>query len=180
MKIATDIDGVLIDIVPEMTRAARLVCGRAAEDLNWTLCTGGMTEAEIAKVNDFVLTRLDPRPYLEAIQILREWAREHELFYITARRSLQDAQQVSRLIQNKTRVIMDIHFPPGELIFTGDDKVEACCQAGVDLMVEDRLESAAAIDPLVPCYLIDRPWNRHGTYHRRVSSLRDVVKRVSA
>ena len=166
MRIGTDVNGVLVDMVSAMGQAAAALFHKTDEDLNWNLYNGGMTATEVSKANDMALTRLDPLPYGEALAVLQEWSQHHELVYITARRSMQDAGQINQLIRNKTYLMLYSWFPPGEVIFTGEQKAAACRAAGIDLMIEDRLESAMEIDPVVSCYLLDRPWNRHGDWPR--------------
>ncbi|WP_165981010.1 5' nucleotidase, NT5C type [Macrococcus lamae] len=90
-----------------------------------------------------------------AAPILREWAKQHELYYISARYDyLGD-------ITEQWFTSHDIPFHHIEL--TGShDKIEAARRLNVDFFLEDKLDNAIDINQTlnIPVILFDTPYNQ--------------------
>lgn len=77
--------------------------------------------------------------------------------------------------QGATRAWLARHgFEYDSLTFSRDKTV-----ARVDVFIEDRLENADALNAAgIPCYLINRPWNRRQDDRLRVDTLAEFVARA--
>ena len=171
MKIAVDIDGVLIDVIPAFNRAAALRCLRA----DWTRYDGGFELIQWRLIHDCAFTSFvaNCQPYPETVEVLTRWAKHHDILYLTARRSLQESPYIDDYIERMTVKQMRKWFPAGEIIFA-QDKVKVVREREIEMMVEDFLTNAIKLNYLVHTFLIDRPWNRDEFYPLRVYSLKDI------
>ena len=185
MNIGLDLDGVLIDITFVFTCAIRNTIRIKA---SWNDYSAGLDLKTFATIHDQVVSDgglMLCDVYKDNLETLREISENHEIFYITSRRSMLGQSVVNTIMRGVTPQFMKLHkFPTGKIIFT-QDKVSVCEANGITIMVEDHFETSQKFfSTSVRCYLIDRPWNK-GSYVRfgeydypyRVRNLEVVVKR---
>ncbi|MGI5879049.1 MAG: 5' nucleotidase, NT5C type [Syntrophomonadaceae bacterium] len=102
------------------------------------------------------------KPKEQAVEVLQELKKDHELVLITSRNlmfpQVQEATsgwltsygiEYDHLVLNTTD---NMHF---------FSKLDVCLKYGVDVMIEDHHELAAEISEVLPVILFDYPYNRH-------------------
>ncbi|HPT70395.1 MAG TPA: hypothetical protein PKW50_09625 [Syntrophomonas sp.] len=107
-----------------------------------------------------IYTNMQPKD--QAVEVIRELKKQHELILITSRNQKfpaveevtknwlkQHGVQYDRLILNKTS---NMHF---------FSKLDACLENGVEVMIEDHYELVSEISPHLPVIMFEYPYNRH-------------------
>ena len=176
MRIACDLDGVLIDWTSVLRDAIRDMYGFHANTADYD---AGLNREQFAQIHDKIAGDGDlPKcgVYHDNLNILIEIAENHEIFYITHRRSMLGNKLIDHIIQEDTKYFLEVNdFPEGKLIFT-HDKLTVCKHYNIPIMVEDHLETALEfLHTGIKCYLIDRVWNQ-GDYPFRVTDLEAVIE----
>lgn len=182
MKIGLDLDGVLCNIIPQLNKAIRELLHI---EPNWNSYNAGIDTEQFAAIHDYAITAgyfADALPYPDVVEVLQSWAKDHEIYYLTARRSLRGRYYLSVMLAETTLEWVALqHFPRGVIHFD-HEKATKCREIGFSFFVEDHLDTARTINPICPCYLVDRPWNqdlylRFGEYDYpwRIKTLRDIV-----
>lgn len=174
MKIAVDIDGVLLDTMPALNDFYNRTHGtkfRVGDYLHHDLekTWGGSKEDAVGVVEEFFkspyVLKIMPMPYsLEGIAVL---SRNHELFSITSR-----PESIHALTENSLRKNFNTSIE--KVIYTGQyvvaasemDKGRICIAEGADLLIEDCLEiSLNAADMGLDVFLFNNSQNQlNGNY----------------
>lgn len=154
MRIGLDLDGVIVDSVPNWIRILNTQFGSnyGPDELPDTHGTPEMA----AFCDDHLIELLMPnRPMAGAAEALHRLRREgHELVVITAR---------SQCVRRLTEAWLEYYgFQVDELHFLeGADKAVTARAAGINLLVEDTPKNALAVAAAgVPVLLFGAPYNR--------------------
>lgn len=154
MRIGLDLDGVIVDSVPNWIRILNIEFGAnyGPDDLPDTHGTPEMA----AFCDDHLIELLMPnRPMAGAVEALRRLRREgHQLVVITAR---------SQCVRRLTEAWLEFYgFHVDELhCLEGADKAVAARATEIDLLVEDTPKNALAVAAAgVPVLLFGAPYNR--------------------
>ncbi len=170
MKIAIDLDGVLVDIITPLLEFHNEIEGtnHSKEDVDnfvlsefWNL-TPEETEE---RVHHFYETdsfrNLHPEP--EAKQAVQELSEEHELCIVTSR-PVEVEEETRRWIEEHFPDAFDhIHFSDNPTLSTNDarSKAEICSEIEADVLIEDAVEYAEECSREgIEVFLLDKPWNQ--------------------
>jgi len=170
MKIAIDIDGVLLDVITPIMEVYNKKNGTSLKfedfkNYDFHKTWGGTFQESVDFVNEFLemaeYANLNPFP--DSVKCVTELSKNHELIIITNR------PEAVKIITEKQ---IHSHFPNCfELIhFTnqydkstehkGFTKGEILSKLNADVIVEDCLEHILDLPKNVKGILLDRPWNQ--------------------
>jgi uncharacterized HAD superfamily protein len=191
MKIAIDIDDVLLQFVPTMikylnaTYKTNLTVEEFVSYHFWEVW-GGTREEAIQKVNDFHNTSYFDQipPVTGALEAVQQLKKNNELFIITSR---------PYYMIPKTQKCIDHYFPNSfkEIHFTNQYSAEGshvtkgdiCNKLNIEVLIEDSLQFA--LDSCVPgrkVLLMNRPWNASPELPEgiiRINSWEDALAQIS-
>ena len=182
MRIGIDLDGVLINWTAVLADTIRDVFGSYPDTSDYD---AGLTREQFSVIHDKIAGDGDlPLCDVYYDNLITLMQLDHEIFYITHRRSMFENKTIDYIIREDTKYFLEVNeFPEGKLIFT-KDKLVVCKHYNIPIMVEDHLETALEfLHTGTKCYLIDRPWTKgeyvpfgEYDYPYRVVDLEAVVK----
>lgn len=113
---------------------------------------------------DHYLNRIyrEMQPKDQAIEVIRELKREHELILITSRnRQFPRVEEVTVHWLERNRVLYDrlILNTTSNMHFFS--KLAICLENEVEVMIEDHYDLVSEISPVLPVIMFDYPYNRH-------------------
>lgn len=173
MKIGIDFDDVIADTIEMVARQHNEQYGTqfTREDFHvydWHVIWGGTREEGIRKADTFFekdqVKEIAPlKGVAEGLAALK--AQGHELYIITGRSKRNVAETERWLEHHFLNVFKSVHYAH---FYTLDEnavkrsKLEICRELGVDLMLDDNLETALELaDAGMKVILFDQPWNRN-------------------
>ena len=104
----------------------------------------------------------DMQPKEQAVEILAELKKQHELILITSRNSkFPQVEEVTRnwLARNKIAYDRLILNATSNMHFFS--KLAVCREHQVDIMIEDHYELVSEISPILPVIMFEYPYNNH-------------------
>ena len=116
-----------------------------------------------------------------AKESIENLAKEHELFFVTARHLS---------VKEKTYSFIEQVFPKfkKEIIFSSEEwnegklKHEICKELGVEVLIEDRGEYALdCAENGIKCFLLDKPWNKKAMHENiiRVNNWNEILNNIN-
>ena len=170
MKIAIDIDGVLLDILSPIIEVYNRKNGTSFKfedfkDYDFHKTWGGTFQEAVDFVDKFweMSEFINLKPFPESVKCVSELSKTHELIIITNR---------PEVIKITTKKQIRSHFPNCfEFIhFTnqynkssehhGFTKAQICSKLGADVIIEDCIEHVVDLPENIKGILLDRPWNQ--------------------
>lgn len=182
-QLAFDIDGVVADIMStfiSMAHERYNIHHVRYEDIvefDLVKCLQ-MDEAVVWEILDLLLNRpeaLDIAPFPDAVAVLTKLAREHPLFFVTAR------DKAEPIFTWLTNTLPQVAPEDINIIATGDPEAKLAYLQDREIVyfVEDRLETCFqlarhGIQPL----LFDQPWNRRTHTFPVIYNWQDLAKLI--
>lgn len=185
MRIACDIDGVIADFNTSFRDLLKAQTGKEPKEWppqKWHWPKDYCTKKEIDDAWRFVDSSdgewwQDLAP-LAPPKALRELAKRHDLYFLTARWG----EGVKRVTEHWIADHYVIGCPTVLVGLPPDAKSKVMGALEIDVMIDDRVENVtAACESVETCLLFDQPWNRYWdvlpTNVSRVKDLREVVEK---
>ncbi len=182
MKIAFDLDGVVINLEPHLTAAIEEWYGKGsivhAAPRLFTFSVPEVSHKNLGRVVVKVVKERTPiaEPIPGSIEAL------HEIYEITKAPIVFMTARSGRAVEMVTRDWLDRHLSvPYEIHFIPDkDKGGLLAEKKIDLFVDDRFKTIHSVAPNVRlAFLFDQPWNRDRAITLpnilRISSLAEIV-----
>jgi uncharacterized HAD superfamily protein len=154
MRIGIDLDGTIFATYEKMAEVFYLETGKIM-DLSTIGSGETMIPSELQWLKKYFEKpeSLNVPPYPNAIRILKELEKRHELYFVTARR--KETEKDTR------RIMKSYGFSKNIFIVSRDNKVETYTLLKLDLIIEDELYVALPLlQSKTKVILFDRPWNQ--------------------
>lgn len=181
MRIGIDIDGVLTDIEKwQLDYGSKFFSKYNKQIIKFdgyeiSEIFGVSDELDIAFWNEYIYEYATKEPARKfASEVIKKLKEEgNEIYIITARyltdRQTEDGEKMRNTVTNwlkKQDIIYD------KIIFSPEDKLEACIENNIELMIEDKVENIEKIATKLPviCFQAEYNKNCRGTNINRVYS----------
>ena len=192
MKIAIDIDGVLLDVVTPIIEIYNRKNNTSfkLEDFkhhDFHKTWGGTFQEAVDFVNKFweMAEFLHLKPFPDSVRCVNELSKDHELIIVTNRPEAVKVKTEKQIHHHFPDIFEVIHFT-SQYDKSAEDKKftksEILAKLGAEVIVEDCLELVLDLPENIRGILLDRPWNQGELPGNviRVNSWEEVLGTINA
>ena len=190
MRIGIDIDGVLNDVGTfEIDYGSKFYIEHTSRHLDnphgdgsYEIFTGSLAEDTVFwKDAIYTFVKVPARPFAaEVISKLREMG--HEIYIVTARTSDLSYCDISPEKMKKivVRWLKKNKIFYNQIVWTGKEKVAACLENKINLMIEDSPKHISAVSKHIQVFCYSAPYNQNcaGNNITRCYSWYDILDKI--
>lgn len=180
MRLGIDIDGTVCRFVDGLAQLAWDVYHQKIDESKYGL---GLTLDQNKELVDLMIDSgdyLHRDPYEGAAYTIQQWAKTHEIYYLTRRRPGYPCDKRDYHLRAQTYMWLRRHgFPSWANCLFSQDKARTCHERNIPVLIEDYLPDCEKHSGLMKgggnfyAILIDRPWNQ-GEFPRRIIELHEA------